>query len=65
MVISMLRTQFLGYAFQVQAVPRGNPFSANVPFMETHGSYFLLSKCEMHLYFKCHSSTGVFHTFCY
>ena len=55
-----------------------NPFSTNVPFMDKPGSWFLLAKClkntcgrvtfkqrcDLHLYLKCHSSTGVFQTFC-
>ena len=64
-LISVLRTQFLGYAFQVQAVGSVNPFSANAPFVEKQGTCFLVSKCDLHLYLKCHSFTGVFHTFCY
>ena len=34
-----------------------NPFSTNVPLMLKPGSWFLLA--------KCHSSTGVFQTFCW
>ena len=61
----MLRTQFLGYSFQVQAAGNVNPFLTNAPFMEKPGSWFLLAKCDLHLYLKCHSSIGVFHTFRY
>ena len=57
-----------------------NPFSTNVPFMQKTGSWFLLAKClkntcgrvtfsvKMQVddtcILKCHSSTGVFQTFC-
>ena len=51
------------------------PFSTNVSLMDKPGSWFLLAKylkntCgrvtfyDLHLYLKCHSSTGVFQTFC-
>ena len=46
-----------------------NLFQANVPLMEKQGGWFLLAKCvknmvmDLHLYLKCQSSTGVFHTF--
>ena len=45
----MLRTQFLGYSFQVQAAGNVNPFLTNAPFMEKPGSWFLLAKCDLHL----------------
>ena len=47
-----------------------NPFSTNVPLMWKPDSWFLLAKClkrsvdDLHPYLKCHSSTGVFQTFC-
>ena len=50
-----------------------NSFSTNVPLMDKPGSWFLLAKClkktcgrvrDLHLYLKCHSSAGVFQTFC-
>ena len=65
LVISMLRTQFLGYLFYAQVPENVNQISTNVPFMEKPGSWFLLAKCDLHLYLKCHSSAGVFsHNIC-
>ena len=65
LVISMPRTHFLGYSFQVQMTGNFNPFLKIVPFMEKLSSGFLVAKCDLHLYLKCHSSTGVFHIFRY
>ena len=58
----MLRTQFLAHS--LQAVGNVNPFSTNVPFIRKQGSWFLLEKCDLIFYLKCHPYTGAFHISC-
>ena len=65
LVKSMPRSHFFGYSFQVQVTGNVNPFLTIVPFMEKSNSEFLVPKCDLHIYLKCHSSTSVFHMFRY
>ena len=56
------------FAKQQNYIILANLLPANVPIMEWPGSSFLLAKCVKNtcgrVYLKCHSSTGVFQTFC-
>ena len=49
-----------------------NPALTSVPITDKPSSWFFPAKClrntcervDLHLYLKCHSSAGVFQTFC-
>ena len=41
-------------------IPIFNPFSTHIPIMDKPGRKIN----DLHLYLKCHSSIGVFQTFC-